>query len=194
MFTLAEGPGREEELLGCCPCSEWVTLSSLQPLGVVASPAAGIWHALTHVSAGEVYPCYYIAGENSSVLFTIGLKAEAKHRAAQQSGDRQDSWRRPTPALRQPRTALLPGGCNELQKHTTLVAKVTLSALPAKPLALSTLTCHPGTTRGSGRSTRSRRGRRCRRAGRAWTRRGCPPAHSAHRKTARGRCTCNLQR
>lgn len=115
-------------------------------------------------------------------------------RAAQQSRDQQDSWQRPTPVFRQPRIALLPGGCNELQKRTTLVAEVTLSAFHGSPLALSALTCRPGTTRGSGRSTRSRRGRRCRRAGRAWTRRGCPPAHSAHQKTARDRCTCNLQR
>lgn len=36
----------------CCDAA----LSSEQPLGMVASPSAGIWQALTHVAAGEVYP------------------------------------------------------------------------------------------------------------------------------------------
>lgn len=63
-----------------------------------------------------------------------------------------------------------------------------------QPEAFPDLTCRPGTSQGSGRSSRWRRGCRFPRAGRAWTRRDCPPAHSAHQKTAQGRCRCNLER
>lgn len=62
------------------------------------------------------------------------------------------------------------------------------------PEAFPDLTFRPGTSQGSGRSSRWQRGCRFPRADRAWTRRDCPPAHSAHQKTARGRCRCNLER
>lgn len=56
------------------------------------------------------------------------------------------------------------------------------------------LTFRPGTSQGSGRSSQWPRGCRFPHAGRAWTRRDCPQAHSAHQRTARGRCRCNLER
>lgn len=88
-------------------------------------------------------------------------------------------------------------GSAELQKCAMLVGRDHVFSPPwamACPEAFPDLTFRPGTSQGSGRSSRWQRGCRFPRAGRAWTRRDCPLAHSAHQKTARDRCRCNLER